>query len=104
MTNDQEEPDTSVFFAIELLDDGSLKVHPLETPWKQGKRIATVSEISQISMRVSEELNRHLIVEQVTDRVTDSVSFLLNPSSPSFSQKLVEALNERGINWEKEAE
>jgi hypothetical protein len=96
MTN--SEPTTEVFFAVEVLSDGSLQIHREKVDWSTTARISSIPEIAEISSRVVKELERHLIVTQVTDRMGELLDNLM-PSPPvPFSEKLVEALKTRGIS------
>lgn len=94
MTN---EPTTEVFFAVELLNDGSLQIHREEVPWTKGVRTASVPEIFDIASRLAKELDRHILVDQVVSQLQEVVESIIPPQEIPFSSRVVEALKERGI-------
>jgi len=95
MTN--QEPATEVFFAVELLSDGSLQIHREEVPWSTGERVGSVPEIAEIASRVVKELERHILVDQLATQVHQIVEMAVSPQDIPFSVKVADALKERGI-------
>lgn len=100
MTNEEskDEQTTEIFFAVELTNQGAINIYPNPVEWKDGTHFPTLPEIADLSARVAKELDRHLIVDQLSDKIESVITRALEPSEPvPFSQKLVEALKDRGI-------
>jgi len=100
MTNEEskEEQTTEIFFAVELTNQGAINIYPNPVEWKDGTHFPTLPEIADLSARVAKELDRHLIVDQLSDKVEAIIASALEPTEPvPFSQTLVEALKARGI-------
>jgi hypothetical protein len=105
MTNESTtEPTTELYFAVELSSDGAIHVYREATEWKEGKHDPTIPEVADLASRIAKELDRHLIVEQMTDKFSELLEQIFPTPDPSFSQKLVEALQERGITPTKKDE
>ena len=91
------EPTTELYFAVELSTDGAVHVYREKTEWKEGTHAPTIPEVADLAARIAKELDRHLIVEQLTDKMQDLIESAFPSPEVPFSEKLVEALQERGI-------
>lgn len=94
MTN---EPTTELYFAVELSSDGAIHVYREATEWKEGKHNPTIPEVADLAARIAKELDRHLIVEQLSEKVHEIIESAFPPPPAPFNEKLVEALQNRGI-------
>jgi hypothetical protein len=94
MTN---EPTTELFFAVELSSDGAVHVYREPTEWKSGSHNPTIPEVADLAARIAKELDRHLIVEQMTDKISEMFELLMPVPEPPLNAKIVEALKDRGI-------
>jgi len=88
------------YFLLTVNEDGTLTSYteiPEELP--EQKRVATNWDVYTTAKQIVEEFDRQLIV----DRVVQGVASLLAPSIPTPTDKVKDALKERGIDPESPA-
>jgi hypothetical protein len=89
-------------YLVEVLPDGTINVHTeLPNDGVEVRRIATPSDVVHISQRLAYDVGQQLLVEQISNTV---LSNLMPQPAPEVSDKVREALKDRGITPEQGAE
>lgn len=79
-------------YTVTINDDGSVTTK--STPIEDGiSRQATTFDIYQTSKELVSEIENRLLA----DRIAASVAARLNPQEPTYTDKIKDALNDRGI-------
>lgn len=85
------------WFLVAVNKDGSLvSYNKLPEQMPEGTRPATNWDIYQAAKQIVEEFDQQKLVNRIASAVVSS----LNPPTPTVSDKVSEALKERGINPE----
>jgi hypothetical protein len=99
--NKEKKMAVETYFLLTVNEDGTLTSYtdiPEELP--EQKRVATNWDVYTTAKQIVEEFDRQLLVDRVVQGV---VNVLMPPAPPTSSDKVKDALKDRGIDPESTA-